>query len=332
MSVDKRKMAVCMLGRMGDLIAVEPMFRAIAAAHSDCWRVWYTTVAFASIYRGSPLFHEVVVVSDQEDYLAQKAGFPPDAIVYEFNLKGRKVITRPGETHSQFPLLFGLTGNCPVSCQDEGPRFYLREDAIPPVSLPGRYAVFHCASNGRRRQYPAAHWDRLAKLCMAEGVSVVEVGLHPILTCPGVISCTGRLDLQVAAKIMQGASLFVGMESGFAHMANAFGVFGVIIAGKLKNYPDYNPYTGYYSPAGNGCNMVRFYDEFPLSLPVDLPAEVLLRALRGEPMKYDECAIFCLKHQVVRLQRNPVMRLLRKLAEPLYSMKLSLLAHRNKHH
>ena len=329
----KKLLIVCMPGRLGDIVAAEPAFRRLREMYPDRHFVWYTKKNFAGIFRSAPFPDETVTFEDTQAWLAAKASLPPDAVVYEFNLRLPRDLAPSAEKKFRDPgmkLLYNFIAGTEIKLEDDAPRFHIDETAEAP-EISGKYVVFHCASGGKHRQWQTAKLNTLATQVIRQGFEVVELGIVPVLTLkdPGVIRLSGRQDIHTAAKLIRGADLFVGVESGFAHIANAVGTFGVIVSGKLRRYPAYNLYTGNYAEGGR-CNIAGFYDEFPDRLPVDVVAEPVLRALSGDAMSYDECRTYCLLKQVEFLRSRWYVKTAEFLAAPLRSLNLALLAHKRR--
>lgn len=156
--------------------------------------------------------------------------------------------------------------------------------------------------------------------------------MEPVLQLrhPLFIDLSGRMRLQVAARVIAGAKGFVGVESGFGHIANATGVFGIIITGRLRHLPEYNHYSGRYL-RGEGCNLVRLYDQPAYRVPPALVREVAARFLAGNPMSAAECGHFCLTEQINALRRNFGVRFTEMFCSPYYRLKNALAIHRRKH-
>jgi len=330
----RKLLIVCMPGRLGDIVATEPAFRRLREMYPDRRFIWYTKKNFAGIFRSAPFPDETVTFDSSEEYFRSKADFPPDALVYEFNLRPPRTAspdTRRKAKPANFKkLLHNFITGTGIVLADETPRFYIDEAAETP-ELPEKYAVFHCSSNGKHRQWQTAKWNAVAEHVIRQGFKVVELGIVPVLTSkdPDIIRLTGRADIHAAAKIIRKASLFVGVESGFAHIANAVGTFGIIVTGKLRNYPEYNLYTGNFAEGGR-CNLAGFYNEFPDRLPADVVTHLITEALENRPQSYDACRRYCLTRQVEFLQSRWYVRAADLIVRPLRDLRLALTAHSRK--
>ena len=328
-------LTVCELGRLGDIVTSEPIFRYLKARHPDRKLRWYTKADYVELLRYSPDIDEVVTVRDAEEYLELKRALPEGTISVELNFHrrgadGKRRGAAPsGEEVPSLLAQFAVAAGLPPL--DETPRFYFRP-GLELSGLPEGYVVFHCSSNGKNRQFPERHWRRLAEMFFAAGIPVVEIGVQPVLRLkhPLYQDRTGVMDLQLAAGIIAGSRLFVGVESGFGHIANATGAAAVIIGGKLDGCPYYNYYCGRFR-RGEGIDLVRFYDVYSSAVPCEVVQTVLRRFIDGDPMSSAECERFCLLEQIERLHRTPAIRWARSVADLLRRWRNGILFHRLRH-
>jgi len=93
----------------------------------------------------------------------------------------------------------------------------------------GQYAVIHPFAATAEKTWPAASFHELAKKLDLEPVFIGAAGedLSPFSEWRGV---SGESVAEIA-RLMRGASLFVGNDSGPAHIAAAFGVPEVVFFG-----------------------------------------------------------------------------------------------------
>ena len=329
-TTDAPLLTVCQLGRLGDIVAMEPAYRFLHERHPDRRFRWYTRPQYAELLRFAPFVDEIVTISDADEYRKRKAELPPGTLSWEFNFhtpgtpKPRQVRTFPSLLR-QFSEAAGL------EVPDETPRFYFDPEAAPPP-LPDDYVVLHCASRGKNRQWPAGKWRRLAEFLLDSGRNVVEIGMEPVLDIdsPRFVNLTGQIQLQTAARIIADAACFIGVESGFGHIANAVGVFGIIITGKLRRHPEYVTYSGRYGH-GIDCNLVRLYDLPAARVPFELVRNAAARFLSGAPMSAAECDRLCLIHQIRSMRRNPGVAVAELLRKPFDRFNAEMEFFRRKH-
>ncbi len=140
------------------------------------------------------------------------------------------------------------------------------------LELPYRYVCIHTASEDGLRDWQATHWNRLIDhINGVHGLCVVEIGLR---SAPGrndyanYRNLCGQTGIAESAEIIRRAALFIGIDSGPSHLANAVKTPGVILLGRLLTWDYYMPYTGFYADARH-CRILRHIG--PVSdLPLDL--------------------------------------------------------------
>jgi len=72
----------------------------------------------------------------------------------------------------------------------------------------------------------------------------------------------GKVSLLEMAEVIRRATLFVGVESGPAHIANAVGTHGIVMIGPYRGFGQYVPYSGDY---GTGANATMLREPTGLS-------------------------------------------------------------------
>jgi ADP-heptose:LPS heptosyltransferase len=104
----------------------------------------------------------------------------------------------------------------------------------------GPLFVFHIGAGTAAKRWPASHWQELLGRVIVEyGASVILLGgrsERPIAdevlgghVWPGAENWTGQVTVQEMAALIQRADLFVGADSGPAHLASAVGTPAVVL-------------------------------------------------------------------------------------------------------
>lgn len=138
---------------------------------------------------------------------------------------------------------------------NDQPFFYLNNNKKINLTNTSPYIVFHTQSNMRMKDWNTDDWNCLCTFCTKAGYYVVEVGINRLVTIEDekYINLTGKMSLQSIASIINNSVLFVGIDSGFAHMANALQKDGLVLIGQYKIdktvFNKYNPFTGMYADA-----------------------------------------------------------------------------------
>jgi hypothetical protein len=86
---------------------------------------------------------------------------------------------------------------------------------------------------GDLREWPFERWQTIVDRLVARGVQVVQLGASGSRALRGVVDLSGQTSFRVAALVMKRAELFLGLEGGLMHTANAVGVRAVIVWGGL---------------------------------------------------------------------------------------------------
>src|SRR5260221_8927066 len=108
----------------------------------------------------------------------------------------------------------------------------------------------HCEASQELRNGTSSKWQDLADwVADTLGIDVVEVGTRATIKCSSQKhhGLCGRLTLLQTAEVIRNASLYVGIDSGPAHLANAVGTRGVLIFGKYQCFDRYMPYSGRFA-------------------------------------------------------------------------------------
>ncbi len=166
--------------------------------------------------------------------------------------------------------------NAGLPVLSDSPKLHLPAGYRPPAParVPPDTVILHTRSNQAQRDWQAARWHELARALLAAGRPVAEVGLVPSLGgVPGVLDLCGRLDVPATAAAISQAALFVGIDSGPAHLAHAVGTPGVILLGLYGPYARYMPYSGRYAD-GTLATVLQYHA--PAS---ELPVQTVLAAV-----------------------------------------------------
>ena len=253
---------------MGDVVACEPIVRYLKRMDPDAKIRWIVRREWLDIVKYNPFVDECITV----DCLASSSRICQDVakkrknIIIDCHYDGRvcaktyKIHTNQNNplVHAGTYLNYGslLAGFClcaGIEPLKEAPVFYQAPDVRIPAGLPKRYVVFHCRSAESSKDWTDEKWNMLANNVMQAGFEVVEIGLEQVIqnTNPKYHNCTTVHDLQITAAIIKGACCFIGIDSGFAHIANCMDVYGILIFGKYKNFGYPQVYSGRYADGTN---------------------------------------------------------------------------------
>ena len=295
--LERKIIGIALVEHMGDIVACEPVARYMRQLEPDAFLIWLVRPPYADLVRYNPhVDRTVAVVCLQEVMELERAGLFDDLRCLHPHgrvcgccgvplVKANSDITLDNYyEHGTLLQSFCLSSGLPALA--EAPTIYIPESITRRVNrlgLPQRFVVVHCSCGVPERSWPGDKWERLvAELLLQFPVAVVEVGHKGIVAgCRSgrFLNLAGKLSVLETAEVIRRASLFVGADSGPAHLANAVETPGVLLLGHYQAFARYLPYTGCYSTE-QGATLL--YADGPASiLPEDSVIAAVVARLRG---------------------------------------------------
>lgn len=288
---------------MGDIVAAEPIIRRLREEYPDAFLVWCIGKPYRELADSHPEVDMALPVRCLTGWILLRSLGLFDRVV-DLHLPNRICGTcqvpltknsgnlqiSASNYYSYGNLLNVMAQNAGIVVVDEAPRIYIPDEACRNVdryTLPKRFVAIHCAANEDSRNWDVLKWRELVGRIGDEfGVDVVEVGLNSEL--PGFDSrnyrnLCGQLTILETAEVIRRAQLFVGIDSGPGHTANAVGSYGVILMGQYRDFLRYMPYSGLYETGENA--EVIHYAGPARDIPVNLVFDAVARKLHAEPHK-----------------------------------------------
>ena len=245
---------------LGDIIAAEPISRRLKELSPTAITHWIARPQFSAPLECNPYIDEIISVQTLWDgwQVIDKASTRPNTVIvnchFDMSSCSEKGAVMRNPVNPQISIFnFYKIGNiietfslaAGLSPRDDAPVFHLRPNTHLPENIPSHYVVFHCRSRDTARNWTDEKWNALSSLVEEQGVKIVEIGTEKTLpTSPNVFDYTGRRDIHQLALIIKNADVFVGVDSAFAHIANAMRTPAVALFGKFMCYDTYCPYSG----------------------------------------------------------------------------------------
>jgi heptosyltransferase-3 len=270
----ERLIIINLTEHMGDVLAAEPISRHIRQLHPHAHIAWCVNKKFEDIVRYNPHLNDTITVTCIAEWIFIKKLFTPVVKIYDLHLNGRscgkykltnKNQSRKGITifnyleYGNLLQVFAATAGL-KNVTDETPVFHFSKNKNDEVVFPFNYIIFHPSANDPERNWHPPQWTMLLNKILDTDPSlhVVEIGLESVISSdsPRFHNLTGRYNLQQLAHIIKRAELFIGVESGFGHFANALGTKSIILIGHYQHYRNYQVYSGRFA---QGKNVVLHY-------------------------------------------------------------------------
>ena len=266
----KAFIGILLTEHLGDIVACEPVIPWLKREHPDSFLIWLAMPAYAGLLRSHPQLDTVEEIGSLTacKHVIQAGVF--DRFV-DLNIHGKSCPVFQRDYFKSWgnadvdiknyyfhgALLEAMTHGAGLRTLHEQPRLFLAPDTIQTVAglkLPAIYVVIHARSTSAIRNWRDDYLNELVGILIQRfGLAVVEIGLHPAITCaaPGVINLCGKLSMVASAEVIRRATYFIGIDSGPAHIANACQIPSVILLGHHDVYRTYMPYTGFLRDHAN---------------------------------------------------------------------------------
>jgi ADP-heptose:LPS heptosyltransferase len=274
----KPQIVVGLIEHFGDIVACEPVARYLKLNHPDNHLSWVVRPEFREIIDTNPYIDETVTVDCLTDWIKISAHGRYDRVV-DLHVNYRicqhcqiPLVKRTGNPfvtahewfdHGALLEAFSLGAGLPrLSAQ---PQLYLGPEhahAVDALELPADFCIVHRVSNDSTKDWTLEGWQALARTLQDSlGLSTIEVGAGKFEDLPrpidGAISLVNRLPILQTAEVIRRARLFIGIDSGPAHLANALKVPGIVLLGQLHYFRQYCPFTGFYASSSPLVKLVR---------------------------------------------------------------------------
>jgi heptosyltransferase III len=260
-------LAIGMVEHLGDIVAAEPISRLARRRFPDATIIWATREPYAALPLGFSAVDAVVTVTCLTEWLLLRAsGLGAPAWDLHINRRYCPIcqipVTKTGLPGAIFPDNYFQFGNLlavqclsvPLPVLTAGPELPIDKDAAKAIAsfgLPPRIIVIHCASNDPLKDWPRENWATLLDEILREfDVTVMEVGTRAVAISqdqPRRRNLCGMLSIPQTAEVLRRATLFIGIDSGPAHLANSVAVPGIILMCDYKGFGDYMPFSGRYA-------------------------------------------------------------------------------------
>jgi heptosyltransferase-3 len=257
----QQKVLVVLTEHLGDIVACEPVGRYARTTHPGANIIWVVNRRYQNLVDGNPSIDQVVAVQFLSEWILARMFLLrcPGVKIIDLHLHQRYCgrfghhLHNPNptgislENYYKFgPLLtaFSLAAGLPPLA--ERPILHLARKR-PALELPKRFVVLQSQSNEAERQWDPLKWRAVIDhLGAAYQLPTVEVGLRSTLSDPGPwhLDLCGRLSLEEIAYVIDHAVLFLGIDSAFAHFANASARPSVVLLGRYRKFERYLPYCG----------------------------------------------------------------------------------------
>lgn len=289
----RRLVCISLIEHMGDILACQPVVPYLRAEEPGALVLWCVKVSYLDVVMEFSGVDGIIPVRCLSCWIALRRWARFDRVV-DLHIngrtcticqiplrkdKGRDDITMTNYyEHGSLLAAFTLSAGLPLLAGQ--PELQILGDvarAVRRFGLPERAVVIHCSSNESCRDWQVAHWNRVIDVLHEQyGVTIIEIGLQSALGRENSASyrnMCGSCSVLESAELIRQALLFIGIDSGPAHLANAVGTFGIILLGDYLTFRNYTPYSGGYAD-GSRAILLRSPGKASLIEPTDVLSAV----------------------------------------------------------
>jgi ADP-heptose:LPS heptosyltransferase len=254
---------------MGDVIACEPISRILRESFPNYFIVWCVNNKYKELVEYNNNLNSILKVSCLCEWSYLKKIVNPFSIIYDLHFDERVCSKHfimhhnPNNSgvnalnyYNYGNLLESLSKIAGIkSIPDITPEFYFPFEDYKSIQHYDDYIVIHAESNETDRNWDAKKWNLLCEniLNVHPHCSIIEIGLKQVIKSKNsrYISLCNKLNLFENAAIIRDSLLFVGIDSGFAHFANALNKHSIILLGVYRDFKVHMPYSGWLSKKEN---------------------------------------------------------------------------------
>ncbi|WP_266366591.1 glycosyltransferase family 9 protein [Tellurirhabdus rosea] len=259
----KEVVAIILSEQFGDIVACEPVSRRVRALHPKAHIIWMVRKPYKELVEHNPHLDGYLLeyCVSHRIQLLRLGAFDK---VYNLHLSHRNchycggdhvnpIADRLDITYHNYlhhgDLLYTFSQAAGLPAMDEEPKVYIPESARQKIAALNLESpiVLHCKPSYPERDWIQDNWDKLVKwLLETYPYPIVEVGLESVVRVkdPRIVNLCGQLSILETAEVIRISKLFIGVESGPAHLANAVGAEAVILLGKTGVFDEFNVYSG----------------------------------------------------------------------------------------
>jgi heptosyltransferase III len=275
---------------IGDIVACEPVARYFKENNPNAFIIWVVNKRYVDIVKYNPNINFMIEINCLSEWIYLKFFLQfLNVKIFDLHIHKRSCskyglkLNNPnrhgitldnyfnyGSILESFSLASGLEK------LSNAPQLFLPDNYSLQFELPKKFIAIQVLSNEEEKNWDINKWNKLIK--RNSNYIFVELGIEPkISALSNCISLCGKTSLLDVAFIIKKAELFIGIDSSFAHFANALSIPGIILLGHYKFFKCYLPYTGKYKD--NSIAEIINFDGFVYDIPLDVVEKKLRKKM-----------------------------------------------------
>lgn len=253
---------------IGDIVACEPISYHLRKLHPRAFIIWSLNEHYRELVDFNTNVNAVLPLTCLTEWIFLNKIFWPFVKIYDLHINGKRCtvhrICSRNSVNSgiNFTNYLNYGNLLQISAKaagirnipDYAPKFHFKHRHHKSM-INHKYIVLHTLSNENERNWSGQKWNELVKLILVKYPSyhIAEIGLENIIESGSdrYHNLTGKLNLQEIAHLINDSALFIGVESGFAHVANSLSKNSIIMIGYFNEFKNYMVYSGTFAKGEN---------------------------------------------------------------------------------
>lgn len=252
---------ICLTEHIGDIVACEPVTRHLLSKNIHAKNIWITYEKYLDLVKYNPNLYNTLSVTCISEWAILKHLLKSKLNIYDLHIsrecpKYGFAIINSNEINynnylSHLNLLESFSASAGITDLNiKSSQFYINKNKLQKnLDFDSDYVIIHTKSNYSKKDWDINNWKWI--VTYNSKIRFIEVGLEPIFdknSAPqNYISYCKELNFIEIAHLIKNSKLYMGIDSGFAHIANCFEVPKIILMGELKNFSTYNPFNDSYN-------------------------------------------------------------------------------------
>ncbi len=269
---------------IGDIVACEPVAHYLKQQDPGIYLFWVVTEKYKELLIENPNVDQVLTVNYLGEWIILKKLINKKIRVIDLHLDGKPCplnkleLKNPNakniDIHNYYHYgnllkTFSQSAGLEIS-DDVTPVLHFNFDHSNNLNLPEKFIVLHTSGNDFLRDWKAENWNALVSDVLNNNpdIYIIEIGLKGVISKQSerFLDFCGKLTLKENALVISKAFFFIGIDSAFAHFANACKIKSLILLGNYRNFERYMPYSGFFKD--NKDKYIFYYDGDLRELPV----------------------------------------------------------------
>ena len=253
---------------IGDIVASEPFAYHLRKLNPRAFIIWLVDEKYEELVKYNTNINAVLKASCLTELIILKKVFSRFIKFYDLHVNMKTCTTHRISNRNSINktidfsnylnhgnlLQIGSMAAGINDMPDYAPKFFFKDNQRSRL-IEADYIVLHTLSNNAERNWCSEKWNDLVKRLLIKypEIHIAEIGLENIIQSrsPRYYNFTGKLSLQEIAGVIEASVLFIGVESGFGHIANALSKNSIILIGYYRGFKNYMVYSGAFARGEN---------------------------------------------------------------------------------